>query len=63
VPPCSNRWTPADYFDVHHSAAADTLDKVDPENLKRTVAALATMAFVIADRDETWDGAATTVAP
>ena len=43
------------YFDVHHSAA-DTLDKVDPENLKKTVAALATMAFVIADREQTWDG-------
>jgi carboxypeptidase Q len=43
------------YFDVHHSAA-DTLDKIDPENLKKTVAALATMAFVIADREKTWDG-------
>jgi Zn-dependent M28 family amino/carboxypeptidase len=43
------------YFDVHHSAA-DTLDKVDPENLKKTVAALATMAFVTADREKTWDG-------
>jgi hypothetical protein len=42
------------YFDVHHSAA-DTLDKVDPENLQKTVAALATMAFVIADREQTWD--------
>ncbi|HEY5376935.1 MAG TPA: M20/M25/M40 family metallo-hydrolase [Polyangiaceae bacterium] len=44
------------YFDVHHSAA-DTLDKVDPENLKKSVAALATMAFVIADREQTWDRA------
>jgi carboxypeptidase Q len=44
------------YFDVHHSAA-DTLDKIDPENLKKTVAALATMAFVVADREQTWDGA------
>ncbi|MFZ5896194.1 MAG: M20/M25/M40 family metallo-hydrolase [Myxococcota bacterium] len=38
------------YFDVHHSAA-DTLDKVNPENLKKNVAALATQAFVIADRE------------
>ena len=41
------------YFDVHHSAA-DTLDKIDPENLKKTVAVLATMAFVVADQDTTW---------
>jgi hypothetical protein len=47
----------AHYFDVHHSAA-DTLDKVDPENLKKTVAALATMAFVVADREKTWDAPA-----
>ena len=40
------------YFDVHHSAA-DTLDKVNPENLKKCVAALATMAFVVADREAT----------
>src|ERR1700754_4324274 len=37
------------YFDVHHSAA-DTLDKVDPQQLQRAVAAMATMAFVVADR-------------
>ena len=42
------------YFDVHHSAA-DTLDKVDPEQLKKSVAALATMAFVVADREGSWD--------
>ena len=41
------------YFDVHHSVA-DTLDKIDPANLRRDVAALATMAFVVADRPETW---------
>ncbi len=42
------------YFDVHHSAA-DTLDKVDPEQLKKCVAALATMAFVVADQPQTWN--------
>jgi Zn-dependent M28 family amino/carboxypeptidase len=41
------------YFDVHHSSA-DTLDRVKPENLRRWVAALATTAFVLADRQETW---------
>jgi hypothetical protein len=43
------------YFDVHHSVA-DTLDKIDPENLRRSVAALATMAFVVADRPQSWRG-------
>ncbi len=41
------------YFDVHHSAA-DTLDKVDPEHLQKAVAALATFAFVVADRPGAW---------
>jgi carboxypeptidase Q len=41
------------YFDIHHSVA-DTLDKIDPNNLTRGVAALATMAFVLADRPERW---------
>jgi Zn-dependent M28 family amino/carboxypeptidase len=40
---------PSHYFDVHHSAA-DTLDKIDPALLQKSVATLATMAFVIADR-------------
>ena len=31
-----------------------TLDKVDPEHLKKAVAALATFAFVVADRPGTW---------
>ncbi len=41
------------YFDVHHSAA-DTLDKIDPPNLVRGTAALAAMAFMVADRPERW---------
>jgi Zn-dependent M28 family amino/carboxypeptidase len=36
------------YFDYHHSAA-DTLDKVDPRDLARDVAAVAVVAYVIAD--------------
>jgi carboxypeptidase Q len=41
------------YFDVHHSAA-DTLEKIDPANLQRSAAALATMAFVLADQEASW---------
>jgi carboxypeptidase Q len=36
------------YFDYHHTEA-DTLDKVDPDNLKRTSAALAMMAYMLAE--------------
>ncbi len=36
------------YFDLHHSPA-DTVDKVDPTELSMNVAALATVAYVIAD--------------
>ena len=40
------------YFDVHHTAA-DTLDKVDPQNLARTVAAVGVLAYFLADSAET----------
>jgi len=36
------------YFDYHHSAA-DTLDKVDPDELAADVGAVAAMAYVLAD--------------
>jgi carboxypeptidase Q len=36
------------YFDIHHTAA-DTLDKVDPQDLAHCVAAMAVMAYVVAD--------------
>ncbi len=36
------------YFDYHHTNA-DTLDKVDPEHIKKNVAAVAVMAYVVAD--------------
>jgi Zn-dependent M28 family amino/carboxypeptidase len=36
------------YFDYHHSQA-DTLDKVDPTDLRKDVAALAVTAYVLAD--------------
>jgi len=44
---------PTHYFDVHHSVA-DTLDKIDPPTLGRNVAAMATMAYVLADRQTRW---------
>ncbi len=37
------------YFDLHHSPA-DTIDKVDPEHLERNAAAMALMAYVLAER-------------
>jgi carboxypeptidase Q len=36
------------YFFVHHTAA-DTVDKIRPEEIARSVAAIATMAYVVAD--------------
>jgi carboxypeptidase Q len=36
------------YFDIHHTDA-DTLDKVDPQELQDDVAAVAVLAFVVAD--------------
>jgi carboxypeptidase Q len=44
---------PTHYFDVHHSVA-DTLEKIDPAALGRNVAAVATMAYVVADRPTRW---------
>jgi carboxypeptidase Q len=40
------------YFDWHHTDA-DTLDKVEPENLQACVATLAVMSYVLADMPET----------
>jgi carboxypeptidase Q len=39
------------YFDIHHTEA-DTLDKVDPQEFAACVAALAVMAYVVADLPE-----------
>jgi Zn-dependent M28 family amino/carboxypeptidase len=36
------------YFDYHHTAA-DTLDKVDPQELRENAAAMAVMGYVLAD--------------
>jgi carboxypeptidase Q len=39
------------YFDYHHTAA-DTLDKVDPQNLRTQVATLAVLAYYLAELPE-----------
>ncbi len=42
------------YFDIHHTDA-DTLDKVDPAELADAVAAMAVLAYVVADMPERLD--------
>jgi len=39
------------YFDWHHTNA-DTLDKVEPQNLRKAIAMLAVMGYVLADMPE-----------
>jgi carboxypeptidase Q len=39
------------YFDYHHTAA-DTLDKVDPQNFRSQVATMAVLAYFLADLPE-----------
>ena len=41
---------PSHYFDLHHSPA-DTIDKVDPDHLQRNAAAMALMAYILAERE------------
>ncbi len=51
VPGIGHRTTGEHYFDWHHSPA-DMLDKVDPIELRKNVAALAVELYVIADMPE-----------
>jgi hypothetical protein len=37
------------YFDIHHTAA-DTLDKIRPDDLRRNAAAIALLAYLLAER-------------
>jgi len=48
VPGLAVRTVGTHYFDWHHSPA-DTADKVKPEDLRANIAAMAVMAFVLAD--------------
>ncbi len=45
------------YFDIHHSEA-DTLDKVDPQQLADAAAAMAVLAYIVADLPERLDAPA-----
>ncbi len=48
VPGLSEQTLGTHYFDWHHSAA-DTLDKVTPEDFRKNMASLAVMSYVLAD--------------
>jgi hypothetical protein len=51
VPGLGERTTGAHYFDWHHTEA-DTLDKVDPDDFRKNLAAMAVMGYVLADMPE-----------
>ncbi len=51
VPGIGHRSVGTHYFDWHHTAA-DTLDKVDKSDFQLNIAALAVMAYVVADMPE-----------
>jgi hypothetical protein len=48
VPGLAEHTTGAHYFDWHHTVA-DTLDKVNPDDFRKNVAAMAVMGYVLAD--------------
>ena len=48
VPGLAEHASGTNYFDWHHTEA-DTLDKVDPEDFRKSVAAMAVMSYVLAD--------------
>jgi carboxypeptidase Q len=50
------------YFVIHHTAA-DTMDKIDPAEMARVVAAVAGMAYIVADMPQTLDRATASSAP
>jgi hypothetical protein len=52
VPGLGLRTVGEHYFDWHHTEA-DTLDKVEPDNVRRAIALLAVMGFVLADMEGT----------
>jgi hypothetical protein len=51
VPGLSERSIGTHYFDWHHTET-DTLDKVNPEDFRKSIAALAVMSYVLADMPE-----------
>ena len=51
VPGLAERSVGLHYFDWHHTET-DTLDKVDPEDFRKSVAAMAVMSYILADMPE-----------
>lgn len=51
VPSLGERSVGTHYFDWHHTET-DTLDKVDPEDFRKSVAAMAVMSYILADMPE-----------
>ena len=51
VPGLALRTVGTRYFDWHHTRA-DTVDKIRPEDLRANIAAMAVMAYVLADMPE-----------
>jgi carboxypeptidase Q len=49
----------ARYFDIHHTQA-DTLDKINPQDLALCVATMALMAYTVADMPQSFGGSVTT---
>jgi carboxypeptidase Q len=62
VPGLAHRTVMEHYFDWHHTPA-DMLDKVDPTELRRNVAVMALMAYVLADMPGRLDDESPTVMP
>lgn len=57
VPALSPEVDMSPYFVIHHTPA-DTVDKIVPQDMGRIVAAIASMAYVVADMPQTLDRAA-----
>ena len=51
VPGLGERSVGLHYFDWHHTET-DTLDKVNPEDFRKSVAAMAVMSYILADMPE-----------
>lgn len=51
VPGLGERSVGQHYFDWHHTET-DTLDKVDPQDFRKSVAAMAVMSYILADMPE-----------
>jgi carboxypeptidase Q len=51
VPMMAYHGDPTRYFTIHHTPA-DTVDRIAPEEVSKAAAAIATMAYVIAERPE-----------